>query len=199
MIIGLTGGIATGKSTVSNYLQDKYLLPVIDADIIAREAVMINSPIYWAIVDRFSEDILWDHGDINRVKLGDIVFNNQAEKTWLEKQIHPWVRQEIINRVKELKESIIVVVIPLIFEAKMTDLVDKIWVVICEEEKQLKRLMMRNNLTEKEAIIRINSQLPLSEKIKLAHETIDNNDTLENLYQQIDRIMAKYLHLNVPW
>jgi dephospho-CoA kinase len=193
LIIGLTGGIATGKSTVSNYLAEKYLIPVLDADLIARTAVTINSPIFQNIVNRYGKNILLDDDNLNRKKLGQIIFNNQAEKTWLENQIHPFVVDFLQSQIKLLSNPIIVLSIPLLFEVKMTNLVNTIWVVTCNLSTQLSRLKRRNNLTEDEAISRINSQMPLAEKSTLADIVIDNSNNLADLYKQIDLIMSSYV------
>lgn len=190
LIIGLTGGIATGKSTVSNYLAEKYLIPVLDADLIARQAVTVNSPIFKNIINHYGENILLDNGNLNREKLGQIIFNNKEEKTWLEKQIHPFVFDSLQSQIKLLPNPMIILSIPLLFEAKMTNLVNQIWVVSCNFSIQLSRLKVRNNLTKDEAISRINNQMPLTEKIKLADIIIDNNQNLADLYRQIDLIMS---------
>ncbi|BAQ65097.1 dephospho-CoA kinase [Geminocystis sp. NIES-3709] len=191
VIIGLTGGIATGKSTVSNYLQEKYLIPILDADLIAKNAVVINSPIFNDIVDRYGKNILLNNGSLNREKLGNIIFNNKTEKLWLENKIHPFVKEYLKNKIKDLSNPIIVLSIPLLFEAKMTNLVNNIWVVTCDFYTQIDRLKNRNNLTEEEAISRINSQMSLKEKVKKADIVINNNENLQDLYKQIDLIMLR--------
>lgn len=196
LIIGLTGGIATGKSIVSNYLAQKYLIPILDADLIAREAVMINTPIFQNIVNHYGEEILLDDGNLNREKLGKIIFNSQKEKTWLENQIHPFVADSLQSKIKILSNPIILLSIPLLFEAKMTNLVNQIWVISCDFSNQLHRLKIRNSLTENEAISRINSQMPLAEKTKLADIVIDNNNNLADLYNQIDLIMSSEIYKN---
>jgi len=187
IIIGLTGGIATGKTTVTNYLENKYKIPVIDADILAKKAVNKNSPIYNQIVTKYGQNILDKHDELNRQKLGDIIFSNEKEKIWLEKQIHPYVRKEIEKIINQLDYPIIVLSIPLLFEAKMTDLVTTIWVVYCDFETQLYRLQIRNELDRDSAIARIKSQMPLAEKIKKGDLILNNNNNIENLYQEIDR------------
>ncbi len=191
MIIGLTGGIATGKTTVTNYLENKYQIPVIDADILAKEAVNKNTPIYNQVIERYGENILRDNLELNRQKLGDIIFNNDEEKAWLEKQIHPYVIKRIKTEVNRLNNPIIVLSIPLLFEANMTDLATTIWLVYCDFETQLYRLQHRNNLSKKSAIARIKSQMPLEEKIKKADLIIDNNKGKENLYNQLDNWINK--------
>ena len=188
-IIGLTGGIATGKSTVSKYLSDKYDLTIYDADVIARQAVEKNSPIWQRIVDRYGKEIINQDGDLNRRQLGQIIFNQLAEKQWLEQQIHPFVRDYFTNLIAQTNEPVIVLVIPLLFEVNMTDLVTEIWVVICSLEQEIDRLMKRNNLTITEAKTRINNQIPLAQKVAQADFVLDNEESLQDLYRQIDRKM----------
>ncbi len=189
-IIGLTGGIATGKSTVSNYLAEKYAIPVFDADIFAKDAVKNDSPIFASIISRYSPDVLLDNHILNRSKLGEIIFNNPQEKQWLESQIHPFVYDCFKSLIPTLNQQINIFSIPLLFEAKMTDLVSEIWVVTCDYQQQLTRLQQRNNLSEKDAIARINSQMPLEEKVKLADIIIDNNGDLTHLTKQVDHIVS---------
>ncbi|WP_446684534.1 dephospho-CoA kinase [Cyanobacterium sp. HL-69] len=187
MIIGLTGGIATGKSTVSDYLQNKYQIPVVDADILAREAVKVYSPIYKRIVKRYGSEILLADVSINRARLGEIIFNDESEKLWLEGQIHPYVRQEMEREVKESQAPIMVLSIPLLFEAQMTDLVDEVWVVYADFDTQVARLQRRNGLSKESAIARITSQMPLREKLKRADVVIDNSGNIKDLYQITDQ------------
>ena len=189
-IIGLTGGIATGKSTVAKYLSTRYFLPIFDADIIARQAVELNSPILAKIVDRYGDKITHQDGTLNRGKLGQIIFNNSQEKQWLENQIHPFVYNYFQNIIKQANNPLIVFVIPLLFEAKMTDLVTEIWVIYCSLDQEIARLIKRNNLTSKEASARIKSQIPMPEKLQQADVVIDNQGSLKELHSQIDKIMS---------
>jgi dephospho-CoA kinase len=190
-LIGLTGGIATGKTTVSNYLRDRYGFPILDADIYAKEAVEIDSPIFQEIVKRYGSEIQLENRALNRTKLGDIIFNNTDEKVWLEAQIHPYVRKRFQEVIDSLDNQIIVLSIPLLIEANLTHLVSEIWVVYCDVEQQIQRLHQRNKLTEEQAIARIKNQLPLAEKIIRADVVLDNSVSLEYLYQQIDQIVKK--------
>ncbi|MBE9225114.1 dephospho-CoA kinase [Phormidium sp. LEGE 05292] len=189
--IGLTGGISTGKTTVSNYLVNTYHLPILDADIYAREAVQIGSPILDKIAQRYGTEILLPDGTLNRQKLGEIIFPNNEERIWLEQQIHPYVRERFAEAMNQLpSNSTVILVIPLLFEAKLTNLVTEIWVVFVEEQQQIERLMQRNNLTLEQAKARINSQMPLAEKCQKADIILDNSGSLEYLYQQIDAALA---------
>lgn len=191
-IIGLTGGIACGKSTVSNYLENIYKIPVLDADIYAREAVEKGSEILERIFARYGRKVKTEDNSLNRQQLGEIIFNNPEEKIWLESQIHPYVRECFKRHLEQLEAPIVVFSIPLLFEAKLTYLVTEIWVISCSFEQQIQRLMTRNNLTREQAIARINNQMPLAEKIALADLVLDNSGDLEALYTQIDRAISSW-------
>lgn len=185
-LIGLTGGIGTGKTTVSDYLTGKYNLPVLDADLYAREAVTKNSPILQAIFSRYGDAVRLPDYRLNRAALGEIIFNNQAEKQWLESQIHPYVRDRFEQELNQTQANTIVLAIPLLFEAQLTDLVTEIWVVTCDRYLQISRLQQRNGLTPIQAAARIDSQFPLSEKVAAADIVLDNNCDLNHLYTQVD-------------
>ena len=185
-IIGLTGGIATGKSTVANYLASVYKLPILDADIYARDAVAIGSPLLTQLTQRYGQDILLDSGELNRGKLGEIIFNNESERRLVESLIHPYVKQRFNQEVTISTNDTLVLVIPLLFEVGMTDLTTEIWVVSCSEAQQIQRLIQRNNLTLEQAQARIKSQMPLAEKIVRADVVLDNSEYLETLLKQVD-------------
>ncbi|MBD2517002.1 dephospho-CoA kinase [Nostoc sp. FACHB-973] len=185
-IIGLTGGIATGKTTVTNYLASTYNLPILDADIYAREAVSVGSPILGAIAKRYGQQILLPDGNLNRQKLGEIIFNREDERNWVESLIHPDVRDRFLQAITQSSSQTLVLVVPLLFEAGMTDLVTEIWVLHCSEEQQLQRLIQRNHLNKEQAQARINSQLSIAEKVVRADVVLDNSSTLEALLKQVD-------------
>lgn len=185
-IIGLTGGIATGKTTVSNYIDKIYQIPILDADIYAREAVQPNSPNLQAILTRYGSFIQLPNGQLNRKILGDIIFNNLEEKQWVESIIHPYVIDKFEKEISQSKSSTIVLSIPLLFEAKLTSLVTEIWVVYCSYYKQIERIIKRNIITKKQAYLRIKSQISLETKVNLADVILDNSLTLNMLYQQVD-------------
>lgn len=193
--IGLTGGIATGKTAISNYLADTYKFPILDADIYAREAVHPGSPILNSIVERYGADILLLDGSLNRSELGNIIFCNPAERQWLEQQIHPDVRrrfvegtQSCIAALSQVSQNTLtfVLVVPLLFEAQMTDLCTEIWVVYCSPEVQLERLMQRDGLSCDRASARINAQMPIAQKCQKADVVLDNSSTLDSLFLQVD-------------
>ncbi len=188
--IGLTGGIGMGKSTVSDYLAKHHGVPVLDADTYAREAVMLGSPILDRITDRYGIGIQLPDGNLNRAQLGTIVFNDDHERHWLEQQIHPYVRDRFAQALSTLTSAPIVVLsIPLLFEAGLTGLATEIWVVTCSPEQQLERLAKRG-LDLEQAQARIHSQMPIAEKIARADVVLDNTGSLETLYAQIDRALG---------
>lgn len=189
-IIGLTGGIATGKSTVSRYLEDIHQIPVLDADVYARQAVTVGSPVLAAIVERYGDRILNPDGSLNRGQLGEVVFHDPQEKGWLEQQIHPVVRQCFQAAMADLTEvPIVVQAIPLLFEAGLTDQVTEIWVVACTPDQQRQRLMARNGLSLEQAKARIASQMPLAEKVALADVVLDNSGDVDALLRQVDQAL----------
>ncbi|MBD2576502.1 dephospho-CoA kinase [Oscillatoria sp. FACHB-1406] len=193
MRIGLTGGIATGKTTVTRYLAQQYGLPILDADIYAREAVAPGSSALAAIVRRYGSGMLKEDGSLNRAELGNILFADEAEKGWIEAQIHPFVRDRFVAELARLAPKIAVLAIPLLFESQMTDFVNTIWVVACTAEQQLERLMNRDRLNLEQAIARIESQMPLAEKIAAADVVLENSGSLEALWEQIDRAIEPLL------
>lgn len=201
-LIGLTGGIATGKTAISNYLANTYKFPILDADIYAREAVHLGSPILSSIVERYGASILLSDGNLNRPELGNIIFCNPTERQWLEQQIHPYVRQRLI----EITQSYIaphfvstntltltlVLVVPLLFEANMTDLCTEIWVVYCSPSVQVQRLRSRDGLSCDRANARIQTQLPLDQKCQKADVVFDNSSTLQSLLSQVDAKLSRF-------
>ncbi|BFM41050.1 dephospho-CoA kinase [Synechocystis sp. LKSZ1] len=190
-LIGLTGGIATGKSTVADYLQQRYQLTLLDADHYAREAVSPLSPILQALAQRYGLVILLADGNLDRPKLGEIIFNDPQERAWVESQIHPYVRACFEQALHQLSDPTLVLVIPLLFEAGLTDWVTEIWVVTCRPEQQLQRLIQRNSLSEDQAQQRILSQLPLAKKVERADVVLDNSGDLAHLYGQIDQALGR--------
>ncbi|AXI40312.1 dephospho-CoA kinase [Bacillaceae bacterium ZC4] len=194
MIIGLTGGIASGKSTVSEMLK-KRGIPVIDADLIAREVVEVGKKAYTEIVNAFGKEILNEDLTINRARLGSIVFQNEDKREKLNSIVHPEVRLEMKRRQEQLISEgakAVVLDIPLLFESNLKHLVDKVIVVYTGEKNQLERLMKRNNFSKKEALSRINAQMPLKEKVKFADAVINNDGTLEETEQQLENILMNW-------
>jgi len=189
-IIGLTGGIGCGKTTVSDYLASAYQLPVLDADIYAREAVQLGSPVLNRITERYGSGIQLPDGTLNRKRLGEIVFSNPTERQWLEQQIHPYVRSRFHSELARLVAPTVVLVIPLLIEAGMTDLVTEVWVVSCSPEQQLQRIRERDRLSLEHAQARLNSQLPIEQKVARADVVLNNSSTREALLKEVDLALS---------
>ncbi len=187
IVAGLTGGIATGKSTVAAIFE-KAGARLIDADRIAREAVRKGSPAYRDIVAHFGKDVLFGDGEIDRKRLAAIIFNNPAEQRALEHIVHPQVKQEVDRRValirRQAPDALIILDIPLLFEAGMQPGMDAVIVVYAPKHLQLARLMARDGLTEPEALARIRAQMPIESKRALATRVIDNSGSREQTRQQ---------------
>lgn len=187
LVIGLTGGIATGKSTVSEMFKEMDI-PVVDADVISREVVEPGELAYEKIVDTFGEEVLHLDGTLNRKKLGSIVFGDEQKRKQLNEIVHPEVRKKMISeRDRYVQEGhpIVVLDIPLLFESKLTHFVDKTLLIYVDEDIQLKRLMNRDQSTKEEALQRINAQYPISKKLELADAVIYNNGTIEETKEQL--------------
>lgn len=194
MIIGLTGSIASGKSTVSEMLKNSGY-PIIDADLVARLVVEPGSGTLTQIAQAFGSDVIQEDGTMDRAKVGEIIFNDPASRKILNDIIHPAIRQEMLQQRQEfLAEGFktIIMDIPLLFESRLQHLVDKILVVSVTEENQFNRLMERNGFTEKEARARIGSQLPMSVKEDGADAVIYNNGTLDETRWQLNRILDNW-------
>ncbi|WP_066504324.1 dephospho-CoA kinase [Abyssisolibacter fermentans] len=200
-LIGITGGIGTGKSTVSNILRNKGYV-IIDADIIAREALEVGKPGYDDVIDYFGADIITYDKSIDRRKLGEIVFNNNDLIKKLNDIVHPHVYNEIKHLIElnSKQNNIIFLDIPLLIEEKDKlysngIIMDHIWLVYADRETQLNRILKRDNLGKDEAISRINSQMSIEDKRKEADVIIENKGDLKELEHQIDDKLREILSI----
>lgn len=189
-IIGLTGGIASGKSTVAHVLEELGI-PVIDADHLARRAVERGTSALSAITSEFGSKVIKDDGTLDRPALAKIVFSDPEKLKRLEAITHPAIRQlaeEELNNYRAKETPAVVYMAPLLIEAGLTAKVDEVWVVYADEETQIRRVMGRDNSSRKEALARIAAQMPMDEKAKLGKVVIDNRGTLADLEQQVKDI-----------
>jgi len=190
-IIAITGGVATGKTTVAKFLSSLLKAEVIDADGIVHELLVPGEKTWEKVVLSFGEDILRKDSRINRKALGQRVFGDVSQRKKLEQIIHPAVKKNIKEKLKQLRKNRhewVIMDIPLLFETKMQHLADKIIVVVRNRKLQLKTLCKMKKLSVKEAENRIKSQLPLSEKVKLADFVIDNNSAIRDTKKQVKEI-----------
>ncbi|ABV49678.1 putative dephospho-CoA kinase [Prochlorococcus marinus str. MIT 9215] len=179
--IGLTGGIASGKTTITNYIRKHKNIPILDADDLSRELIKPNTYGYKKILNYFGNEIIDNKNNsgkaINRKLLRNIIFKHSESKEWIEKLLHPLIKEKMIKECSQYKNNqTIVLVIPLLLEAKFEDICTEIWLVKCPKELQKKRLISRDKVCEEEAYESINQQLSFEEKRKFADVILDNSD-----------------------
>ena len=195
--IGLTGGIATGKSTVARLLSNRHGIPVLDADRFAREALAPGNEATQAVFRRYGPAVCAgpsseDGPCLDRAALARIVFADSGERLWLEQLVHPIVRDRFAAGLQALAGApVVVLMIPLLFEAGLEPLCSEIWVVDCgSEEEQIRRLQARDGITNQEARARLNAQWPMAAKRARAHVVIHNSGPEANLIAQVDGALS---------
>lgn len=187
-VIGLTGGIASGKSAVARHLTSLGAV-VIDADLLARDVVQPGEDAYRAIVAHFGRDILQADGSLDRKALGRIVFADPGARKVLEAITHPAIARlaaQLLGRERDRGTPVVFYMVPLLFEAGLADSMDEIWVVSVDEKTQLARLMARDAIDRDEALRKVAAQQPLAEKAIRAHVVIDNNGLPEQTASQVE-------------
>ncbi len=198
--IGLTGGIGCGKTSVSD-LFTEFDIPVIDADIIAHDLVNTDPNVLQEITDTFGRDILSLDGTLNRKKLAQIVFNQKKNKQQLEQILHPKVQVKISQQLDKLASKknppdYVIVAVPLLIEANYQDLIDRILVVVADEETRIQRVQQRDNRNLNEIRSIIKNQISDEERLKVADDVIKNNHDFNELKLQITRLHKKYMALS---
>lgn len=192
-IIGLTGGIASGKSTVARFLEECGAV-VIDADQLAREVVLPGEPAYYAIVAKFGVGILNPDLTINRAALGSIVFADDKARSVLEGITHPAIGRRAEKKLAALREAgteIVIYMAPLLIEAGITSRVDEIWVVYVDPATQIERIMARDGIGREDALRRIAAQMPMMEKVKYGKVIIDNRGEVKETARQVRELWGK--------
>lgn len=193
--IGLTGCIASGKSTVLQMLRERQI-PVLDADIMAREAVALGTPALQRIFETFGEKMRQQDGSLNRRALGSLIFADKQARETLNQIVHPAVFELMHQQFTALEESgekIAVADIPLLFETGYDSQMDQNWLVICDDATRFKRMMRRDGLTADEAFQRMGSQMPQDEKKKRTVHWIDNSGDLAHTRQQVESLLQTIL------
>ncbi|MFX3618043.1 MAG: dephospho-CoA kinase [Sporolactobacillus sp.] len=192
--IGLTGGIASGKSTVADWLKAQNF-PLIDADKIAKQVVEPGEEGLKKIAAHFGRAVLQADGSLDRKRLGDLIFADQEQRDQLNQLLHPLIRREMLRTVSDYEKNgaeVVFLDIPLLFDSGLEDWVDRTIVVFVPAEVQLQRLIKRNHLTEQQARARIASQMPLAEKRRRATAVIDNCGTILQTRQQIQKLLERW-------
>ena len=194
LIVGLTGGIGSGKSTVSALFQ-KHGVPVIDADAIAHQLVQPGMPALNEIVDTFGPDCLASNGSLDRGRMRERIFSRSDEKRLLESILHPRIKHTMLEQVAALKTHYCILSIPLLVEQKWQDMVDRVLVVDCPETLQMARICKRDHLSEQEAQLALNNQVDRQTRMEIADDVIKNSGDLEALSAQVATLHHHYLQL----
>ncbi|NEZ49719.1 dephospho-CoA kinase [Clostridium botulinum] len=195
--IGLTGGIGSGKSTISNMIKSKDI-PIVDADLISREVLNIYPQILHDIKETFGEEFIDDNGNLKRRELGNYIFQNDGLREKLENIIIPYIKKEIFSRIEEcnkLGEKICVIDAPTLIEHKINEKMDFNILVWVDKNTQIERVKLRDNMDDDEVTKRINSQMSLEEKAKCVDFIIDNSGSLIDTKKEIEEILGKVIRL----
>lgn len=191
-IIGITGGIASGKSTVTNFLRHKGF-EVVDADALVHQLQKPGGRLYQILVEHFGEKILLENGELNRPLLASLIFSNLEEQEWSKRSQGEIIREELAALRNQLTqtEALFFMDIPLLFEQNYASWFDETWLVYVNRDCQLERLMKRDKISKEAAESRLNSQWPLERKISLASHSLDNNGNQEQLIAQVVQLLDK--------
>lgn len=198
LLLGVTGGIASGKTTVADLLEQKGAF-IIDFDVLAREVVEPGKPAFKEIIEYYGKDVLQDNGRLDRKKISDIVFQDTEKRKKLEDYIHPRIMETFVQQVVDLAKGsqgrIIQAVVPLLIENSMQDLFHKILLVHIPKEKQIGRLMARDGISKKSAEEILNAQMPIDEKREYADYIIHNDGDLDSTKKQVDVLWNELIDL----
>ncbi|MGQ8364784.1 dephospho-CoA kinase [Glaciecola sp. 1036] len=194
-IVGLTGGIASGKTSVSNLFADKGI-DVIDADVVAREVVMPGEEALQAIHNRFGDQALTKQGSLDRAWMRERVFHHPEDKNWLNSLLHPLIRQRMLNQCQSSTSQYCILAVPLLIESSLKDLVDRILVVDIPEELQLERALSRDGSSPETIKNIIAAQINRQMRLDAADDVIDNSQDISNLNAQVAHLHNSYLQLS---
>lgn len=194
--VGFTGGIGSGKSTISDIFQSSYNIPIIDADEISRMLLTPNQEAYQEVLELFGDDVILDNGEINRKWLREKIFVQANLREQLEHIIHPRVRNEISQQVTQVKANYCLIVIPLLVESNMQTVVDRILVVDTSKDNQIQRVISRDNVEPEQVYKIIESQIDPSKRLEIADDIITNNGNIQDLHSQVEYLHQKYLDLS---
>jgi dephospho-CoA kinase len=194
LVIGLTGGIGSGKSTVARLFEKKGI-PIIDADVIAQALTLPGQPALQAIIEHFNDPALMRAGQLNRARLREIIFQLPGERLWLEQLLHPLIRKQIETQIKAIVAPYCIVVIPLLAESGAYDFINRILVIDTNETEQIKRAAQRDRVPPEQIAAILKTQASREARLGIAHDIIQNNGTLDDLIPQVERWHQHYLSL----
>lgn len=192
-VVALSGGVASGKSTIAN-LFAQLGVPIIDADIIARQVVEVGTDALAQIVKHFSTEILLPNGELDRSQLREIIFNNDHERLWLNNLLHPIIHKITQKQIAKQTAPYVIWVVPLLIENNLHQLADRVLMVDVPETLQMERLIYRDKISESLAKRMILTQVPLAERLSYADDIIVNNGNLASLSEQVNKLHQQYLN-----
>lgn len=195
-IIGLTGGIASGKTTVADLFQKYFNIEIVDADIVAREVVAVGSDGLQQITEHFGEAILLEDGTLNRAKLREQIFSNPQDKAWLNALLHPMIRNKIEQGLTNIRSPYGLLVAPLLIENQMQGMADRVLIVDVPTEVQIERTMSRDNVSEEQVMAILKSQASREQRLAVADDVIKNHTKNQDLLPQITDLHQKYLAIS---
>ena len=195
-IIGLTGGIASGKTTVADLFQEHFKIDIVDADIVAREVVAVGSDGLHQITKHFGEEILLEDGTLNRAKLREQIFSNPQDKAWLNALLHPMIRNKIEEALTNIRSPYGLLVAPLLIENQMQGMADRVLIVDVPTEVQIERTMNRDNVSEEQVTAILKSQASREQRLAVADDVIKNHTKNQDLLPQITDLHQKYLAIS---
>ncbi|MGP8307563.1 dephospho-CoA kinase [Vibrio sp. YIC-376] len=193
LVIGLTGGIASGKTTVANLFKQQFKIDIVDADIVAREVVEPGTPGLNAIIEHFGNDIVLDNQLLDRAKLRERIFSNPEEKEWLNQLLHPIIREKMLEDLQQVTSDYALLVVPLLIENNLESLCDRVLVVDVDPNTQISRTMKRDNVSEEQARAILASQVSRQQRLDIADDVVKNNPDDHELLLQITDLHEKYL------
>ncbi len=195
LVIGLTGGIASGKTTVANLFNKHFAIDIIDADIVAREVVKLGSEGLNAIIEHFGSKVISPEGTLDRAALRSIIFSQPQEKQWLNNLLHPMIRTKMLEQLSLTTSDYALLVVPLMVENNLQSLADKVLVVDVEEQIQIERTMLRDDVDAKQAQSILKSQATREQRLAIADFVIKNSTENQKLLPQITELHKKFLEI----
>lgn len=195
LVIGLTGGIASGKTTVANLFNQEFGIEIVDADIVARQVVEPDTPGLNAITEKFGHQVIQHDGTLDRAKLREIIFSQPESKTWLNQLLHPMIREQMLDELTKVKSDYALLVIPLMVENNLQSLADKILVVDVDEKTQIQRTVERDKVDASQAKSILASQASREQRLAIADYVIKNDAKNQKLLPQITELHQKFLEM----
>ncbi|WP_394127890.1 dephospho-CoA kinase [Vibrio hepatarius] len=195
LVIGLTGGIASGKTTVANLFNQEFAIEIVDADIVARQVVEPDTPGLNAITEKFGNQVIQKDGTLDRAKLREIIFSQPESKAWLNQLLHPMIRKQMLDELTKVKSDYALLVIPLMVENNLQSLADKILVVDVDEETQIQRTVERDKVDAYQAKSILASQASREQRLAIADYVIKNDAKNQKLLPQITELHQKFLEI----